>query len=115
MGLLIALAVTLLVECGLAAVQSRDLKWVLYVALINVVTNPIVNIILLAARNFISPGGIKVLTYALEVLVVFVEGILIYKLRASSGFKVRKLTFQRSLLYAFNINCVSYLVGLLIF
>ncbi len=115
MGLLIALGITLSVECGLVAVQSRDIKWVLYVALINVVTNPLVNIILLVARNFLEPGTIQLLTYALEALVVLSEGFMIYKLRATGSFKVKKLSFPRSLLYAFNINLASYLVGLLIF
>lgn len=115
MGLIIALVLTIIIECGIVALQSRDWMWVLYVALINAVTNPTLNIILLIARRFLDEGMVTGLTYILEILVVLSEGFMIYKLRATGAFKVKPLSFPRSLLYAFNINCASYLLGLLLF
>lgn len=112
MGLIIALILTLIIEGGIVAIQSCNRKWVLYVCLINVVTNPLINIIVYICRGYLAPERLQILIYVLEVVVVFVEGWLIYKLRATKSFSVKPLSLPRSLLYALILNTISYCLGL---
>lgn len=110
MGLLWALLLTILIECGIVALQSRDRAWVGYMALVNVVTNPTLNIIRYVFHLY-SDGA----TYLLEIAVVLAEAVMIYYLRKTDSFKVKRLSFPRSLLYSFIINCISYFSGVLIY
>lgn len=114
MGLLIALGLTILIECSIVLIQSRDIKWTGYMALVNVVTNPTINLILLFVSNRISRSERQLLIYILEVLVVISEGVMIYLLRRTESFKVKPLKFHKCLLYSFILNCISYCVGMLI-
>ncbi|MCQ2538299.1 MAG: hypothetical protein MJ124_07860, partial [Lachnospiraceae bacterium] len=97
MGLLIALGLTILIECSIVLIQSRDIKWTGYMALVNVVTNPTINLILLFVSNRISRSERQLLIYILEVLVVISEGVMIYLLRRTESFKVKPLKFHKCL------------------
>lgn len=109
-----ALFFTALVECGLAALQSRDLSWVKHVFFINVLTNPAVNLLYRGLYPLLSGHWPTVVLLFLETLVVVVEGLLIYRLRRSGGFKVKPLSLKNAFLYAFIINLASYCFGMLI-
>ncbi len=105
---------TELVECSLAAILSRDARWVGYIFLINVVTNPAINLLYRGAYPLLTPPWHYVFLYALETVVVIFEGYIIYLLRKSGGFKVRPLRFRNAFLYALVLNLASYCFGVLV-
>ncbi len=109
-----ALLLTELVECSLAAILSRDVRWVKYVFLINVVTNPAINLLYRGAYPLLTPPWHYVLLYALEAAVVLFEGCLIYLLRKSGGFKVRPLRLKNAFLYSLILNLASYCFGVFV-
>ena len=109
-----ALFFTVLVECGLSALQSRDLNWVKYVFFINVLTNLALNLVYRGLYPLLSDPWTTILLVFLEAIVVGVEGSLIYLLRRSGGFKVQPLSLKNAFLYAFIINLASYCFGMLI-
>jgi len=82
--------------------KSKAGEMFLYILLCNLITNPLVNLLVL----FLGLGSISVATLFLEALVVLAEGILI-KL-----FTDCKLA--RALLFAMILNSVSYGIGLLL-
>jgi len=109
-----ALLYTELAECAFAGAVSRDLSWVVYIFLINAVTNPIVNILYRGAYPLIPAPWYYVLLLLLELAVVVAEACLIYLLGKTESFKAGPLTKQGSLLYALSLNAFSFCVGLIL-
>jgi len=105
--LLPPLLVTIAVECTLVFIMFRKPKYSYYVMLLNILTNPLLNFIMLIYYSYMGMMYYYILLYALEVVVVIVEGILFSKM---SDIKVWK-----ALMLSFALNLGSYLSGLLIF
>jgi len=102
----IALLLTEAVECGLAALL-RSKRLVYAVFLVNIATNPVLNLILTLYVTFAGRHGLYLVIAAGEVVVVLVEAWLLKLMTGSSG----RTAFLRSLLF----NAASFGVGLLIF
>ena len=96
---------TIIVECGLAfIIKLRGKKNYINIVLVNILTNPLLNIILLYINIFIGYKMRRFCIYPLEILVLLTEGF-IYK----------KVTdFKRPYLISLILNLVSYLLGILI-
>lgn len=73
------LLITILIEfIGAIIIGIRDKKDILIIILINILTNPILNIIYLIVTIYLKFINEKIALYILEVLVVVIEGV-IYK------------------------------------
>ena len=103
--IVLALALTIVVECGLSLFfRSKQLTYA--VLLCNLLTNPLLNLLLLLFVMFFGREFYYVVLVALELVVVGVE-----------AFVIRLLTDYRpakALLLSFFFNAASYSVGLLI-
>ena len=100
-----ALVLTLAIECGLSLIfKSRQLTYA--VLLCNLLTNPLLNFLLLLYVVFFGRGFYFVLLGALELVVVFAEALII---KALTDYLPRK-AFLLSLLF----NASSFCVGLLL-
>ena len=106
--LVIALFLTIAIEVGIAWLfRLRSKKELGTVILINVITNPLLNYLILINSYFHLVKQTGVLTLALEVCVVFAEWrLLLWVLR---------LGVKRMLVLSLIMNTCSYLAGLLIF
>lgn len=103
-----ALGLTLAVELPLSAVWWRKSSAVVDVLLVNMLTNPLINVALWAVAVALDgrPPLYWVILAALEVTVVAVEGLLLGKLR--------RVTALRGLIFAAVANVISYFTGLLL-
>lgn len=102
--IVVALTLTLIVECGFSLLfRSRQLTYA--VLLRNLLTNPLLNLLLLLYATIIGQEFYLVVLGALEVLVVFVEAPVIWLM---TGFRLPK-AFLLSLFF----NALSFGVGLL--
>jgi hypothetical protein len=104
---LLAFLLTIIIEGGVVFLMGfRTRRHMLAVLMVNLVTHPALNYIILVLYNL----GVAVTTaliLALEGLVVIVEGLLfIYMFEKPKG---------RLFLTAFLMNAASYLIGLVIF
>ena len=102
-----ALLLTIVIEGLLLLLVTRSKQWVLQSVYCNLVTNPILNLILFFVRSHIGDAAETALIAVLEISVVFSEALLY---RAMSGEKVGKC-----LLLSLAANAASYLSGLVIF
>lgn len=103
-ALLVAFAVTVLIECGIAALfKSKRLVYVVF--LCNLLTNPVLNFALVLYFDYIGYNGYWLLFACLEISVLFVEAAIIKWLMEYSYRKATAL----SLLF----NGSSFLVALL--
>ncbi|MCL2888121.1 MAG: hypothetical protein FWF35_02265 [Elusimicrobia bacterium] len=102
---LIPLGFTLAVETSLAAVITREKKFVLLCVIVNILTNPAANMI---ARSW--PEVFFGTTYAIPIMEVF---IVLIEWGFYCAFYKKKYVF----LFFFSLlaNAASYLVGLLLF
>ena len=106
LGFVGALALTEAVECLLSALfRSRRLVYAVF--LVNLLTNPIVSVVLILTLAFTGRPIPWALIAALEVVVWLVEACL---LKALTGCSM-KAALARSLLF----NAVSFSVGLVVF
>ncbi len=111
---LISLGITLAVECLLTAVQSKSRSWVTFIFWINVLTNPIANL-LYNGITFLADNGSKTIVAAvIEAAVVISEALLIFAYRKKERHGLKAMSLGRCLLYAFDLNMISYLAGLLL-
>lgn len=103
--ILLALILTLIIECGLSLIfRSKQLTYAVF--LCNVLTNPLLNLLLLLCLIFFGEVCYFVVLGTLEVMVVFVEALLI---RSLTDYRPPK-AFLLSLLF----NGASFCVGLLL-
>ena len=105
--LLPPLLLTIAVECTVVFALFRNWNYSYFVLLLNVLTNPLLNFIMLLYFSYIGMGGYYILLYALEVVVVITEGLIFAKLT--------DLKTWKALLVSLLLNGCSYGAGLLIF
>jgi len=103
---LCALLLTEVIECLLAAL-FRSRRLVHAVFLVNLLTNPSLNLVLFLYATFIGQHGIWVLIAFAEVVIWLVEARLLVALTGCSG----RAALARSLLF----NAASFGVGLAVF
>ncbi len=101
--LLYPLLLTVAVECSIILLIYRKLRYAYYVLLLNVLTNPLLNFIMLFYFTYKGYDNYYVLLYALEAAVVVTEGLIFARL-------ADKKTWE-ALLVSFIINASSYLFG----
>jgi len=104
---LFALLFTVTIELIVAAILGyRSKESILSVILVNVITNPLANYLVLV-NSYVSVLPENTLIILIEIGVVFAEwGLLIYALRREP---------KKLLLLSIMMNLVSYLVGIVIF
>ena len=100
-----AFVLTVLIECGLASLFKTK-RLIYAVFLCNLLTNPLLNFILLIYYNYIGHEFYWLIVAVLEVCVVIGEAFLI---RA-----MMKYTFKKSVALSFLFNACSFTAGLLI-
>lgn len=107
-NLLIALVFTIIIECIIAFFFGyKDKKSLVVVLLINLLTNPLLNYILLICYNFqIVYNVIFAITIVLEITIVFVEWKIL--------FSVLEKDKKKLLLLSIVMNLVSFLSGFII-
>ena len=105
-GFLGALLLTEAVECLLAAL-FRSKRLVYAVFLVNLLTNPSLNLVLALYATFVGQQGVWVLIAVAEVVIWLVEARLLVALTGCSGLAA----LARSLLF----NAASFGVGLIVF
>lgn len=108
-GILVALGITLAVELPLGGLWWRRWEAEGYVALVNMLTNPLINLELTAVNLFITGGKTELYWLILavsEILVVVVEGLLLCKMLEKP--------LGKSMLFSLAANFASYFIGLLI-
>ena len=103
--ILLALVLTLVVECGLSLIfRSKQLTYA--VVACNLLTNPLLNLLLLLFVLFFGAEYYFVVLGALEILVVLGEALVI---RALTDYRV-----PRALLLSLLFNTASFCAGLLL-
>jgi O-antigen/teichoic acid export membrane protein len=107
-NLILALALTVVIEIIVAILLGYRKKWeLLTIVLINVITNPILNYILIVNSYFNWLSINIFIVISLEVIVVIVEWLLLkYTFRKDS---------KKLLILSVAMNATSFLVGLLLF
>lgn len=98
-----ALLLSIGVECSLVYAIFRKASYCYYVLLLNVLTNPLLNFIMLIYYNYIGITHYYTLLIALEIAVVIVEGLILAKLT--------NMIKSKALLVSLLLNAASYLVG----
>jgi hypothetical protein len=104
----IALILTMAIEVGIAWLfRLRSKKELLTVILINVITNPLLNYLILLNSHFHLIDQTNVIILALEVCVCLAEWrLLLWALRQGA---------KKMLVLSLTMNACSYAAGLLIF
>ena len=104
--MLISLTCTIIIEVGLAFVLKYRNKDLLNVLLVNVLTNPLLNSVIVAVNVYYGLRVRNIVLYILEVLVVIIEGFIYQK------YLDRKKI--NGYLLSLILNIASYGLGLLI-
>lgn len=99
--------VTELIECGIMQILFHSWKYTYYVFLCNLLTNPVLNLILVQISNMIPPRWYLPCLAVLEILVVLVEGFILHIL---CNFRKKK-----SLLLSLLLNGSSFVVGAILY
>lgn len=98
---------TVMVEGTFIGIAFRRRDYVYYSFLCNLLTNPLLNVILLLVTNILDVACYFPALIVLEATVVFVEA---YVLRLLCGF-----VYKKALLVSLVMNALSFLTGLLVF
>ena len=109
-----ALLFTELIECAVSYILSRDKEWTGYIFLLNVLTNPVANLIYRGLYPLTQKTGAFVLLFIIEISVLFIQGVVIYRLRKSENFRLQQLTVPKAFLYSLVLNASSFAAGLLL-
>ncbi|MFI3129031.1 MAG: hypothetical protein R3Y18_03090 [Bacillota bacterium] len=109
--IILALILTLVIECALCIVLYRDKKTAYHVFLANILTNPAMNVLLIGIYTIlimINVSGMLYIPFLIifEIVAVFVE----YRVYRFIGHDKKK-----SLVMAIALNVISFGLGLLIF
>lgn len=102
-----ALLLTIFIECSIIYLLYHELKFCYYVMLINLLTNPLLNFILIFYYYYFNANFYYLLLAILEIIIIFIEGVLIKKL---CRFSIRK-----ALLISLLINACSFFAGVIVF
>ena len=101
-----ALAVTLVVECGLSLIfRSRQLTYAVFLG--NLLTNPALNLIMILYGSFVGASGYLIVLSILEVVAVGVEA-LVFRLMTQT-------VWLRAIGLSLLFNASSFLVGVILF
>lgn len=104
--IIICLFLTIIIEAGLAFVLKYRKIDLIYIILVQIITNPIFNTTSLIVFFKYGPHIQKLYVYIMEVLILIVEGFIYYK-----TLERRKINpFLLSLI----LNGTSYILGLII-
>lgn len=104
----LVLLMTIIIECGTAFLLGYRDKFVLIsIILINVITNPAINVIVMLMVYLQIGSIISFIVYPLEVIVVLVEWQLLKYATHN--------TIKNPLRLAIIMNAVSYAVGVFVF
>ena len=108
-NLILTLFLTIIIECFVSFLMGyRNKLFLLVIILMNIITNPIFNYLILLNNQFNFLKDTLTITSFFEIFIVLIEGgILIYVFTD----KDRK----ELLLFSLIINLVSFLLGLIIF
>ena len=104
--MIISLTCTLVIEISIAFILRYRGKDLLNVLLVNILTNPLLNSVIVAINYYYGLKARNISLYIFEVLVVLVEGFIYHKYlerRKINGF-----------LLSLILNVSSYVLGLLI-
>lgn len=103
--MIFALTLTIAIECGVIFAAHKDWKLTYWVLLCNLITNPILNAVMLVLYQITTNVNIIILLF-LEISVVVCEGCI---LKYISGWKISK-TMKISAI----INILSFVFGLVL-
>ena len=104
--MLISLTITIIVEVGVASIFKYRGKDLLNVLLVNILTNPLLNSIIVAINYYYGLKTRNISLIILEIIVVITEGVIYQK-----TLERRKISgFWLSLI----LNVSSYIIGSLI-
>lgn len=106
--------VTLLVEGGVSGVLSKNKDWVIYVSLVNFVTNPAANLLFNGLRPLLGKEGRMILAILLEVIVVTAEAVLFFRYRKAERKGLKPLRSKACLVYSLGLNAASFFLGVLL-
>ena len=104
--MLISLLCTLIIELSFAFIFKYRGKDLLNVFLVNILTNPLLNSIIVAVNLYYGLIARNITLYVLEIIVVFVEGYIYHKYL----YRRRINGYILSLI----LNFLSYVIGLLV-
>lgn len=104
--LIIPLVLTIFAEGLIIFVFFRRWEYVYYILLLNILTNPLLNFILLIYYSYIGMEGYYIVLYIMETVVVITEGLIFAKL---TDIKILK-----ALVVSLFVNAGSYLTGLIL-
>ncbi|MCR5824330.1 MAG: hypothetical protein K6G60_07875 [Lachnospiraceae bacterium] len=108
----VSLVLTLAIEGAVVAVRSPKKEWITYVLLVNMVTNPIANVLYNGLKPLMSEVGNVLLIIAIETAVVWAETYLFYQYRGKKDRrKLRRYSFRRCLIYSLQLNVLSFFGG----
>ena len=111
---LISLLITLVIEGCVTAVISRKPEWVLYVCIVNIMTNPMANVLYNGLKPLLSDSGRYGVIVVIEVLVVLSEGALFHLYRKNKRRGLRSLGLGKCMLYSLGLNALSFGLGIII-
>lgn len=77
--MIISLICTIVIEVGLAIILKYRKKDILNILLVNILTNPLLNSIVIAINYFYGLKARNISLYILEILVVIIEGFIYQK------------------------------------
>ncbi len=110
----VSLGLTLVLEGIPVALQSKNKDWVIYVMLVNIMTNPLANLIFNGMKPLVEGEMKVILIVATEVAVVVGEALLFFAYRKKQRRRLKEMSLRACFLYALVLNAFSYLGGLAI-
>ncbi len=110
----ISLGLTLVLEGIPVAIRSKNKDWVIYVALVNILTNPPANLIFNGLKPLAEGKGEAILAAVTEAAVVAGETLLFFIYRKKQRRGLKAMSLRACFLYALVLNAVSYFGGLAI-
>lgn len=100
------LLITIVVECGIAFILGYRKRDLLNVLLVNILTNPLLNSLVIYVNVYYGLKYRNIVLYILEVIVLIVEGMIYQKY-----LEKRKIN---GYLLSLILNVSSYVIGLII-
>lgn len=108
----VSLALTLFTEGLLSALLSKNKDWVICVLLVNMITNPAVNLLFNGLKPLLGDGRAVVIA-VLEAAVVITEAALFHRYRKKEKPGLPSLTVKKCILYSATLNMFSFWTGVL--
>lgn len=111
---LISLLLTLAIEGCVTAAVSRKSEWLIYVCIVNVMTNPPANVLFNGLKPLLTREGRIALIIILEAVVILAEGFLFHLYRKKERRGLRCISLGKCMLWSLALNLLSYGLGSLI-